>query len=871
MTFLYEKLDVLRQAGSITPVSQCIFDGLNDRIELRAYQKEAFENFITYFENNSLRERPTQTLFHMATGSGKTVIMAGLLLYMYEQGYRNFVFFVNTNNILTKTEENFLKESSSKYLFSNIIVVNHAPVKIKKVDNFDEAEADCINICFTSIQKLHLNMLMPEENSMTMDDFQNKEVVLIADEAHHLNATTKKKKLGEKKELEVRSWEDTVKGILHSNPNNVLLEFTATCDVKNNENIRREYENKIVYNYPLLNYRLNGYSKEIKSLRTDVTLMERSIQALLLSQYRLKVFQDNRIQAKPVVLFKSAKVADSEAFYAEFQEKMKTLSRDEIARIFALTDDEVLQEAKKYFEQNEISFDNLASELRDSFSEEHCLVVNGTTITPEKQSFLNNLEDINNPYRAIFEVKVLDEGWDVLNLFDIVRLYETRQSGGKAISPATISEAQLIGRGARYFPFKVADYQDRYKRKYDNDITNELRVCEEMFYHCHNDSRYLGELENALKEIGLEIDRKIEKSYVLKDEFKNSDIFKSGRIFLNSQKHIGREDAQGLLDRVKGRLYSSKIRTRLSKEDRILVLIDKSEDTSSLVTNEYKIKDIAAFNYAIVIKALNKYQVFAFNVLKNYYPALESTREFITSPNFLGDIRIGITTAKVNEGQPIVFYEALLEAFDSISAAIEHVEELYEGTKEFYPEKISNVFKDKKMMYTEHDHDHYGAGVAQSDPRVPKRIRLDLSQEEWYACEENYGTSEEKECTKYLSGVVNKLKEKYDDVYFIRNEKHFAIYSFSTGERFEPDYVLMLRANGTDGYEQIQIFIEPKGHQLLKDDSWKEEFLLQIKSLAVPVFKFQTPNKYNIWGFHFYNAGNIQPFAEDMDNVINRG
>lgn len=39
MTFLYEKLDVLRQAGSITPVSQCIFDGLNDRIELRAYQK----------------------------------------------------------------------------------------------------------------------------------------------------------------------------------------------------------------------------------------------------------------------------------------------------------------------------------------------------------------------------------------------------------------------------------------------------------------------------------------------------------------------------------------------------------------------------------------------------------------------------------------------------------------------------------------------------------------------------------------------------------------------------------------------------------------------------------------------------------------
>lgn len=36
------------------------------------------------------------------------------------------------------------------------------------------------------------------------------------------------------------------------------------------------------------------------------SVMERALQALVLSQYRLKVFQDYRLSIKPVVLFKAA-------------------------------------------------------------------------------------------------------------------------------------------------------------------------------------------------------------------------------------------------------------------------------------------------------------------------------------------------------------------------------------------------------------------------------------------------------------------------------------------------------------------------------------------------------------------------------------
>ena len=43
-----------------------------------------------------------------------------------------------------------------------------------------------------------------------------------------------------------------------------------------------------------------------------------------------------------------------------------------------------------------------------------------TDNTREKQLAVNSLEDPSNPYRIIFTVDILNEGWDVLNLFDIV-------------------------------------------------------------------------------------------------------------------------------------------------------------------------------------------------------------------------------------------------------------------------------------------------------------------------------------------------------------------------------------------------------------------------------------------------------------------
>lgn len=865
MPFLYEQLDTLRNFGNYTEIPAYIQENVNPSFTLRPYQVNAFENFITYFENDKMCRKPTQTLFHMATGSGKTMIMAGLMLYLYKKGYRNFLFFVNLSNIVKKTKENFLNSTSSKYLFAEEIRIDGERIAVKEVSNFQNTDENAINICFTTTQGLHTDMWFAKENGICFEDFSDKKVVLISDEAHHLNVDTKTLSKNKDEQESYHSWEQTVRRIFEANKDNVLLEFTATCDI-NNPQIRSEYESKIIYDYPLPKFRADGFSKEIKTLRTDVSMMERAIQAIMLSQYRLKVFQDNRLSIKPVVLFKSAKKADSKKNMEDFLKKIATISGSELQRISELTDNETLKEAYAYFQKNGITFDQLAQELREDFSEAHCISANDDKEAEQKQIALNSLEDANNPYRAIFEVKKLDEGWDVLNLFDIVRLYETRQSGGKKISASTVSEAQLIGRGARYCPFQIDEEQEKYKRKYDNDIDNPLRICEELHYHCQNDSRYIGELNNALRKIGVDLGKQKECNYILKEDFKTDKLYTEGFVFVNDRIITSRKDVDGLLPSVRDYVYPVRLATGSSGEDTIFGS-DNALTEKIIATYTYRtsIKQIADMNYSIVHKALCKYNIFKFNTLQSYFPNLRSIREFITSENYLGGIKIEITSRYENP-PPTILYVACTNVLGKVADNVSAIEVTYEGTTIFNAKRINEIFKNKRCNYIViHDG---GLGYSQNDSSVPAAWKIDLSKEDWFAFEDNFGTSEEKAFVAYFKSYVPELRKKYDKVFLIRNERQLHIYSFKGGERFEPDYVLFLHSDKEDGYEQLQVFIEPKGTHLLEKDSWKEKILLELEDKAVATKMFVDDNKYQIWGFHFYNeAYRMTEFAADMSKL----
>ena len=855
--FLYEKLDVSREIGAIKEIPNFLKQGLSKRIELREYQKEAFENFITYFENEKLnKNKQIHTLFHMATGSGKTVIMAGLILYLYEKGYRNFLFFVNQTNILEKTKDNFINVLSNKYLFNEDLNYLGEKVKINAVDNFqrDIFKNNNINICFTTIQKLHSDLFENKENAMTKNDFESNKVVFISDESHHINTFTKKK-TKEEKEIQ-NSWETSITNAFNSNENSVLLEFTATADLKD-KNVEEKYRDKIIYNYPLKNFRESGYTKDFVNFSINTDTWKRTLIALILSEYRKFLFSDCGQNIKPVIMLKSKVIKESRSFYNEFFEKINKLDSSDFENL--PKEDKYLKKALDYFRDKDKNktFEFLKESIRDSFVEGKAIIINGNEDNNvEKQLLLNSLEDKKNNKRIIFAVDMLNEGWDVLNLFDIVRLYDTRSSASY-----TIKEAQLIGRGARYCPFLVNEEQEKFKRKYDFDLDNKYRILETMLFHSIDDSKYISELKKALIEIGLQEKDMIERKYILKDEFKNTDFYNHGYVFSNSRIEKTRENIYEIEEDLKYKVFYSKIKNKNAKIENLID--NKNKKTFDNI--EIKKIKLSEIDYNILSGTAIYFNELKFNFLKEKYPNLKTLKEFLTGENYLGNIGIEFKYTKGSEitGKDI-YRELKQEVFPAICKHINEIKIEYEGREEFKPYEIKNIIKDKTIYLSSVNNE--GKGESQIETSN-NELKLDLSMENWYVYNDNYGTTEEKKFVKYFKNEIKpKLDEKNFEYYVIRNERfsELALYSFDKGERFEPDYLLFIKNKNNDNKsEEYQIYAEPKGEQLLLKDKWKEGFLLEIEEKQKTM-----KNNHKIIGLPFFNGKGTK--LKEFSEVINK-
>jgi type III restriction enzyme len=190
-------------------------------------------------------------------------------------------------------------------------------------------------------------------------------------------------------------------------------------------------------------------------------------------------------------------------------------------------------------------------------------------------------------------------------------------------------------------------------------------------------------------------------------------------------------------------------------------------------------------------------------------------------------------------------------AFGKIAATIGQLGPEYEGTKEFKGRKLREVIKNKSCFFTDIETATGGLGVSQKDA---EKWPLDLSHEDWFAFEDNFGTTEEKSFVKFFKErIVEKLKLRFAKVWLVRNERQLCIYSFKDGRRFEPDYILFLKRKRKDKKtEQIQVFVEPKGEGFIATDKWKEEFLLELENEGRLVFDIGDAD-YRIRGCHFYN------------------
>src|SRR3989304_2505723 len=189
MDFLADKINGYWKDGFISYTERDYIKGnLNPMFLDRLYQQEAIAKFDFYLNKYSARpkDKPIHLLLNMATGSGKTVLMAANMLELYTKGYRNFIFIVNSTNIIKKTIANFTEKGNSKYLFADKIIFDFKEIQINQVENFETVPADDINILFSTIQGLHIQLKEPREGGLTFESLQQTKLVILSDEAHHL-------------------------------------------------------------------------------------------------------------------------------------------------------------------------------------------------------------------------------------------------------------------------------------------------------------------------------------------------------------------------------------------------------------------------------------------------------------------------------------------------------------------------------------------------------------------------------------------------------------------------------------------------------------------------------------------------------------
>jgi type III restriction enzyme len=694
---------------------------------------------------------------------------------------------------------------------------------------------------------LHIDLNNTKENSVTYEDFRNKKLVLIADEAHHLVSGTKSGNM-------FGSWEDTVKKIHDSNFENILLEFTATIDTETTELVKH-YQDKVIFKYDLAEFRKDKYSKEINLIRSLYDEQDRIIQALILNLYRQELATSNNINLKPVILFKAKKtIKESEQNKENFHKLIDDFSVAMVEKIQKTSTVPIVQKAFQFFEAKGISANEIVKRIQSNFKPENCLSANNDAEAEQNQILLNTLEDENNPIRAVFAVQKLNEGWDVLNLFDIVRLYEDRDGKDGKPGKTTISEAQLIGRGARYYPFALEEGQDKFKRKFDDDISNDLKVLEELYYHTKEDSRYISELKKALIDTGIYEDDEdlVTKQLTLKLEFKQTDFYRDGHVFYNKKVQKSFNNIKSFADLGVVQVnYRHTLSSGVGRMSSVFFEMEHPQSNDEVIkSKDVKLSEIPKH---IIRFALSQNPFFYFDNLSHYFPNLGSLSNFIESKDFLGGLEITFsgTANRLKEISHFDYLQALNGLLQSIEAEIKNNSTEYEGS-DYISDRIHNVFKDKEIRVNKYNE------RAKGQEEV-------VANEPWYVYNANYGTIEEKKFVELFSRKFQDLKKKFDNIYLIRNERELKIFN-KQGKAFEPDFLLFCKQR--EGEQMtFQVFIEPKGEHLKGHDKWKEDFLKEIRTEKKTI-KIHT-DTYLITAVPFYNYNNENDFKTTLESTLN--
>ncbi|MFP6155235.1 DEAD/DEAH box helicase family protein [Helicobacter pylori] len=789
----------------------------NLKKELRDYQKKAIYNYLEKRQSN-----PTQKhfMFEMATGSGKTLVMAGLILECCKQGYQNFIFFVNSTSILEKTKLNFTDSASSKYLFGENININDENTEIKSINNLNESHNGTINIYFSTIQGLFSLFTKAKENAITLEDLKDQKLVFLADEAHHLNTETKKK-LNDSEASEKRNWESVVKLALEQNKDNLLLEFSAT--IPKEKSVKDKYENLKVITYTLKEFSEDKFCKNIYSLSYENKELEtRFLGACVSSLYKELLAQHHNIENfKPCILFKSERIEESKKNQERFNTFLENLSPLDLENFFHYSHNAFFKAAKNFFDERNYT-PNLVAFLQTKFKKSTQINTNNEKELEKGMLLLNSLEDRDNPKRVIFSVDKLNEGWDVLNLFDIVRLKN------KASQKDTTKDAQLIGRGARYYPFSYNDFKpsriEFYQRKFD--LSNPLSALERLDYHAIYDSEFIAKLKKELQDLGLGFVN--EKQTIPLTPTKRFKCYYASNT-KDKKKNLFNKDYS---DPVEVKLQSLHVPLFAFnvREKKVDFKEENKGDTTYYIPHTL---DKIPINY--FLKALN---------LKNLdFKTLKKAFKKHAFNNKVGFIKEYISPLKTN------FHKN--QKFDSNEILLKLAVYIIENLKDTLL-KEQDKYEVSALELKEFETHNKSLSASEWEKDIPFY--------EWLLFKDMRKLDSDLE--RVFLDFINKNKEildkKFKEWCVLRNDHFTELKVFCNiedspyyAQGFEPDFILFAQTH-EDEFLGFTCYMEAKGEHLEPSNAWKKEFLETLENATLKSHN----KKLHLKGLPFFTSTN---------------
>ncbi|RKV19953.1 restriction endonuclease, partial [Helicobacter pylori] len=770
----------------------------NLKKELRDYQKQAIYNYL-----EKRQSHPTQKhfMFEMATGSGKTLVMAGLILECYKQGYQNFIFFVNSTSILEKTKLNFTDSTSSKYLFSENININDENTEIKSINNLNESHNNAINIYFSTIQGLFSLFTKAKENAITLEDLKDQKLVFLADEAHHLNTETKKK-LNDSEASEKRNWESVVKLALEQNKDNLLLEFSAT--IPKEKSVKDKYENLKVATYTLKEFSEDKFCKNIYSLSYENKALEtRFLGACVSSLYKELLAQHHNIENfKPCILFKSERVEESKKNQERFNAFLENLSFLDLENFFHYSRNAFFKDAKNFFDERNYT-PNLVAFLQTKFKKSTQINTNNEKELEKSMLLLNSLEDRDNPKRVIFSVDKLNEGWDVLNLFDIVRLKN------KASQKDTTKDAQLIGRGARYYPFSYNDFKPNciefYQRKFD--FSNPLSALERLDYHAIYNSEFIAQLNKGLQDLGLGFVN--EKQTIPLTPTKRFKCYYASNT-KDKKKNLFNKDYS---DSVKVKLQSLHVPLFgfIVREKQVDFKEENKGDRTYYIPHTLNKIPINYF-----LKALN---------LKNLdFKTLKKAFKKHAFNNKVGFIEQYISPLKTN------FHKN--QKFDNNEILLKLAVYIIENLKDTLL-KEQDKYEVSALELKEFETHNKSLSASEWEKNIPPY--------EWLLFKDmrKLDSDLERDFLHFINKNKELLDKKFKEWCVLRNDHFTELKVFCNIENspyyaqgFEPDFILFAQTH-EDEFLGFTCYMEAKGEHLEPSNAWKKEFLETLENAAL--------------------------------------